>query len=277
MIKRLVFLLFLITLGFAGWYIVEHPDEMMTYVPLSKEHTILTFEAQTSAEELMRTKEKLLLKTANHSFGTNQLKYMPFLLMNVKFVRADKKTEEAKLIWNLENGEMVLDTNSFETTHGFEDCINAKAVEDDFRILQQLNRHGGASTKDALSQELGMDGDTLYERIEALRKKHLVATRGDVIRIHLESPLMHVVPSTKISHPFVTKAVDSQSQIHPHYSKDQIHKLTKAAFGQDFAIRSEHLLFVPIFQITIKNPDGSTLKTYWNGMTGKKIELKRLI
>ena len=277
MIKRLLLLLFVALAGYGLWYTLENMDDVRTLLPQAKESTILTFEVSTTADELVKAREKILLKTPNHSIAKVELKYLPFLLMNVKFVRADKKTEEAKLIWSLEDGEMVLDTHGFDTTHGFEDCINAKAVDDDFRILHYLHRHGGQSSKETLFQELGMDADTVYERLEALRKKHLIATRGDLIRIHLESPLIHVVPATKIYHHFVTKPCKSESQISPHYSKDQIHKVTKAAFGQDFAIRSEHLLFVPIYQVNVQNPDGSTLKTYWNGVTGKRLELKRLL
>jgi hypothetical protein len=278
MLKYLFILLFLCAAGYGAWYAWENSDELLSYVDITKkEGPILTFEVTCTPEELMQKYEKQLLKSANHTYGKATVKFLPFLLMNVKYVRPDKKTEEAKLIWNLENGEMVLDTQTFETTHGFEDCINAKALDDDFRILHALHRHNGQTTKDTLIQELGIDPEIVFERLEVLRKKHLVAIRGDTVRIHLESPLLQVQPQTKVYHYFVTKTVLGDNLISQHYSKDQIHKIAKAAFGADFAIRSEHLLFVPIFQIDVQNPDGSTLKTYWNGITGKKIELKRLL
>jgi len=278
MLKYLFLLLLLAAVSFTGWYGFEHYDELASYVTSSqKEGPILTFEAAYTPEELMQRHERELLKDQNHLYGKASVKFLPFLLMDVKYSRADKSTQEAKLIWNLENGEMVLDTQTFDTTHGFEDCINARAMEDDFRILHALHRHGGKATKEALAHELGMDQAVLLDRLEALRKKHLVAIKLDTVRIHLESPLLQVAPQTRVYHYFVTKNVPGDSQIAPRYSKDQVRKIAKAAFGPDFAIRSEHLLFVPIFQISVQNPDGSTLKTYWNGITGKKVELKRFL
>ena len=276
MLKYCLLFIILAAGGFSAWYGMEHYDELVSYVnPSHKEGPILTFEAAYTPEEIMQRHEKELLKGHNHAYGKASVKFLPFLLMDVKYSKADKSTQEAQLIWNLENGEMVLDTQTFDTTHGFEDCINAKALDDDFRILHALQRHGGKATKEALAAELGMDQAVLFDRLEALRKKHLVAIKLDTVRIHLESPLLQVQPQTRIYHYFVTKNVLAESQIAQRYSKDQIRKIAKAAFGPDFAIRSEHLLFVPIFQINIQNPDGSTLKTYWNAITGKKIELKR--
>ncbi len=280
MIKKLFLLALFAGIGFSAWYGMEHYDELVSYVKVgqsTQEGAILTFEAAFTPEEIMQRHEKELLKDQNHLYGKASVKFLPFLLMDVKYSKADKSTEEAKLIWNLENGEMVLDTQTFDTTHGFEDCINAKALDDDFRILYALHRHGGKATKDVLARELGMDQAVLLDRLEGLRKKHLVAVKLDTVRIHLESPLLQVQPQTKIYHYFVTKTVSGQSQIAPRYSKEQIKKTAKACFGADFAIRSEHMLFVPIFQISVQNPDGSTLKTYWNGITGKKIELKRFL
>ena len=279
MLRYLSLLLFVAACGYCAWYGVEHYDELIAYVSPSQraEKPILTFEASCTPEELMKSHEKELVKDANHALSKANVQFLPFLLMDVKYVRPDKKTEEAKLIWSMENGEMVLDTQSFETTHGFEDCIKAKALDDDFRILHEVQRHNGQMTKEALCQALGMDPDIVFERLEALRRKHLVAIRGDMVRIHLDSPLLHVQPQTKVYHYFVTKIVPGTSEIVPHYSKDQIRRIAQACFGPDFAIRQEHILYVPIFQINVQNPDGSTQKTYWNAVTCKRIELKRLL
>jgi hypothetical protein len=274
---RYIFLLIICgTIGYGGWYAFEHYDELSTHIPgMQKEGSILTFELGTTAEELMQKHGKELLKDDQHTFGKVTVKFLPFVLFDVKYTTADKKTEEAKLLFSLENGEMVLDTRTFDTTHGFEDCINAKAQDDDFRLMHALAKSGGTLSKEALCQDLGIDSELVLERVEALRKKHLIAIHGDTVRIHLSSPVLKVQPETKVSHHFMTKTVQTESQIPTRYSKDQVRKVTKAAFGTDFAIRREELIFVPIFQIDIQNPDGSTRHTYWNGCTGRRIELRR--
>jgi hypothetical protein len=276
MIKKFIFVLITCACGFGGYWAWQNSHDVKAYLDdFSNESSILTFELPTSSEEFVQKHQKELLKDQNHALGQVGVKFLPFLLFDVKYTNDSKNTEESKLIWNLENGEMVLDTESFETTHGFEDCINAKATDDDFRIMHALHDHGGSLAKEALCKDVGLDYDLVNYRLDILRKKQLVVVRGDSVRIHLQSPLFKVQPRTKISHHFVIKAVEAKNQIQPVYSKDQVRKIAKAAFGQDFAIRKEELVFVPIFQIEVLNPDGSILKTYWNALNGKRIDLSK--
>jgi hypothetical protein len=199
------------------------------------------------------------------------------MLLEVKYAGDDKATQEANVIWSLENGEMLLDTRNFVSTHGFEDCINAKANSEDFRLMHVLQKRGGVLSKEELCQELGMEAEQMFDRLEVLRKKHLIAVKGDAVRIHLSSPLLKIQPETNVYHPLVSKTIHDNSQIPQRYSKEQIRIVAKAAFGPDFAIRSEQIIFVPVFEINVENPDGSVLKTYWNGITGNRVELRRPI
>ncbi|MDB6080910.1 MAG: hypothetical protein JWO53_182 [Chlamydiia bacterium] len=278
MLRYIFLLLVLAAIGYGGWYGWEHLDDLASQIPgLQKEETLLTFEVATTPDEIMHKHQKELLKSPAHTLSKTTIKYIPFFLLDVKYPRDDRKTEEGKVLWSLENGEMVLDTATFETTHGFEDCINAGAKDEDFRLMQVLNKKGGSMSKEALCQELGMESEALFERLEALRKKHLVTIRGDTVRIHLSTPLLKVYPETRITYPFVTKVVATENQFPQRYSKGQVRQIAKAAFGPDFAIRSEHLLFIPVFQIDVQNPDGSIHSTYWNGCTGKRVTMKQFI
>jgi len=226
---------------------------------------------------IMQKHQNELLKDGSRSFSSTSTKFLPCLLMDVKYVQESKNTQEAKMIWNLENGELLLDTQNCESTHGFEDCIKAKATDDDFRILHVLQRHGGTLARDEICHELGLDTDVAYERLESLRKKHLIAIRGEVVRIHLQSPLFKTQPHTHIAHSLVLQNAPKENIISSLYSKEQIKKVAQACFGSDFAIRSDKLIFMPIFQIEIQNSDGSIQKTYWNGLTGKRMELQNLL
>ena len=277
--KYFAFLIGALALAFGSWYTWEqYSDELIDLVQDSqKKGSIITFELATSPDLMAQKLQKELLKSPEHSFGQTVVKFVPYLLMDIKYPREDKKTEEAKVLWSLENGEMVLDTATFETTHGFEDCINSQASEDDFRILHALSRKCGVLTKEGIADELGMDPDVLQDRLEVLRKKHLISLRQENIRLHFQSPLLRVQPQTKFAQSFVTKEVAPGMQIKAKYSKDACRKVAKAAFGHDFAIRYEEIVFVPIFLIEVKNPDGSILKTYWNGLTGKKYDLRGLL
>jgi hypothetical protein len=280
MFRSLCFLVLFAAIGAACWYGWQNYDELIVKAEqlpsFGRDKNIITFEACVTADEIMQKHQKELLRDANHTFGQVSTKYLPLVLFDVKYTKEDKKTEEGRLLWSLENGEMVLNTANFDMTRGFEDFINAKAQDDDFRLIQVLLKHGGTTSKELFFEELGMDSDQAISRLEALRNKHLVTVRADSIRLHFASPVLKVSPETAISHNFVTKSADPKDQIASKYSRDAVRRIAYAAFRPDFAIRGEQPIFVPIIEVDVKNPDGSTLKTFWNGVTGKKTELARL-
>ena len=66
---------------------------------------------------------KELLKDTDHVFLEPTLKFVPYLLMDVKYIRTQDKTGEGVILWGLVDGEMVINTGTWEKTHGFTDCI----------------------------------------------------------------------------------------------------------------------------------------------------------
>ena len=46
----------------------------------------------------------------------------------VKYTTSDDKTHESIMLWDLTDGEMVINTKNWEKTHGFGDCITADAT-----------------------------------------------------------------------------------------------------------------------------------------------------
>jgi hypothetical protein len=174
------------------------------------------------------------------------------------------------MLWDLIDGELVLDTNSFDHTQGFADCITSQANADDFRILHMLTKKGALS-KEELSLELGTDAQVVCDHIENLRKRHLVIVANDVVRVHVESPLLKVEPLTSITRPFVQRKILHKDELRTVYTKSDVERLVKAAFGQDVAIRSSRPIFVPIYEIQVLNPDGSLRRTFWNAISGKEL------
>ena len=267
-IGLLFFILIALAIGAYGYY---HQDEVNEYLHAQNESEVQTFELGTTGDLIMNANQKTLLKTPLHAFGKQELIYAPYLLLDVKYTRDDKKTQDAKVLFSLIDGEMVLNTQTFETTHGLEDCILSNATDDDFRILHALSKKGGALPKEALSIEMGIDPDVLSTQIEVLRKKHLVTVRQDLVRVHFQNPFTKPDPSTVFSHYLVMRKASKNNQMPGVYSKTQIKNVAKAAFGQDLAFRKEQIVFVPFYEIEIQNPDGSVRRTYWNGVTGKEI------
>lgn len=269
--KAFFLLVIFSALSFAAYYGYLHRAEVEDFLPVvSHEDTIDTFENAFSAEDFLSRHAKTLLPTKQHTFGATRLFFCPHLFLQVKHSPDGRSTMASAMLWNLIDGELVLDTNSFEETQGFADCLSSKAGADDFRILLLLSRKG-ALTKDQIVQELGTDTQVVCDRIEDMRKRHLVVVASDVVRLHVESPLIKNDPSTAITRPLVQRKITKDDKLLPVYSKQDIEYLVKSAFGQDVAIRTSRLVFVPLYEIQILNPDGSIRRTFWNAVSGKEL------
>ena len=98
----------------------------------------------------------------------------------------------------------------------------------------------------------------------------MVIINNDIIRLHVESPLLKVDPVTVITKPFVHRHTIRGSLIEAKYSKQELEALIKAAFGPNLAIRTCRMIYIPTYEVVVNNPDGSIRKTYWNAVSGRE-------
>ncbi|MCE5293344.1 MAG: hypothetical protein LLF94_01855 [Chlamydiales bacterium] len=273
-IKRFFIFGILALIAVGGFWALEERPEISQYFDFgTKSANLQTFELVHPPEAIMQRMQKELLRTPEHSFAKPYVQFSPMLMLHVKYSPNQKLTEEADCLWDQNTAEMVLDTATFETTHGFQDCMNQQANEEDFRILHALAKHSGSLNKDKLASELGMDIDVLSNQLATLKRKHLIVQKQDMVTLHFQSPLLKTVPKTNQQLSFVEKQVPKESRLNAKYSKSQIQKLAQDAFGTDFAIRSSKEVYLPIVVVVVQNPDGSELKTFFNGVTGKRIKV----
>jgi hypothetical protein len=226
---------------------------------------INTFEASFTPEKIMKD----LLKDKNYSFKPATVRFYPYLLLDVKYTAADKSTKESQLLWGLNEGEIVLNTDTWEKTHGFQDCLNADASRYEFRILNSIAKRKGPVAIEDLQKELHLDADTLEPWIDSARQKHLIVQRGSQLQLHFENPKIAIAPESKITKWIVTKPSAQAIKIPRRFSKSQIEKISKAAFGSEFTIRESKEIYLPVYNLEVQNPDGSTFATNWNAITGE--------
>lgn len=234
---------------------------------------IVTFEARFTPEKIMDQKVQDLLGATERTFSKAELKFHPHVLFEVKYSGPDKKTKEGLLLWDLVDGEMVVNCETWDKTHGFEDAINARANRNDFRILNALAQPQakGKLSIDQLQRELQVEANILQTWLEDAKDKHLIVQKGNEIQLHFQNPKLAVSPQTLLGQCMVTKPYNHAQKISRRYSIRDIEKIAQAAFGEDFTIRSKREVFLPIYSIEFANPDGSILTTYWNALNGKKI------
>src|ERR1700741_1266183 len=113
--RRVILLTLLVAIGIGGWWVWNSPEWKSTLEGYVENGEFLTLEARYSPEQLMREHHAELLADAQHSFQDPVLKFYPFLLLDAKYTHSDKKTREGVILWGLTDGEMVLDTESWET------------------------------------------------------------------------------------------------------------------------------------------------------------------
>jgi hypothetical protein len=276
--KKIFVVVVLAAIGLGSWWLYHNQGEIKDTIKQYVENgEFLTLEAKYTGQQIMEANRKMLLADDQHKFQEPILKFSPYLLLEVKYFPSDQKPREGVILWSLVDGEMVLDTSTWERTHGFEDAIAADATRHDFKILNALAKNGGIMTRDQLQKELHLEIDTITPWIDSTLKKHLVVQKGNELQLHFQNPKILVPPQTKISQWLSTKPYSHAQRVSSKYSKSQIENISKAAFGSDFTIRHINEVYLPIYNIEVLNPDGSITSTEWNAQSGQRINPKYLV
>jgi hypothetical protein len=265
---------YLITLGliaFGAWWVWNNYPPVRKFIESHLETgDFQTLEVRYTPEQIIEAHKKELIKGPNYTVWDPSLKFYPYAFMEVKYTNS-QATSEGIILWGLEDGEMVLDANSWEKTHGFEDCINAKADKNDFKVLFAIAQNGGAIDREKLHQVLRVENDQLDSVVESCRRKKLIVQRGNSFRLHFQQPRFASVPETKLNQWLVRQPYKNAVRVPGRYSLSQIEQVSQNAFGNDFTIRNMTEIYIPVYSIVIQNPDSSLLTTYWNAQTGKRL------
>lgn len=261
-----------VVLGLGGfWSWIYFPGFRSKVEDVLSSGTFQTLEVRYSAESIMNAHRKELLKDDNHVFLDPTLKFVPYLMMDVKYLRSQEKTGEGIILWGLCDGEMVINTGNWEKTHGFTDCIASNATRQEFKIINALASRGGSWDRDGLSKFLNIENSLLDTWVDSCRKKSLIVQTGNIYRLHLQNPRLQVIPETKLEQWLVTKSTKHALRVKKRYRSSQIETIARAAFGNEFAIRKTTEIFLPVYSIVVQNPDGSQMTTYWNALNGKRL------
>lgn len=246
----------------------EWKEQFFRYI---NNEELATLEARHLPEKILSMHRQEFLGNEKKTLQETRVKYYPYLLLDIKYTGEDKKSKEGFLLWGMEDGEIILNTSSWEKTHGFRDCLDCHANKNDFKILQFLAKREGESSIEELQKELQVDRDLLQAWIQQTKDKHLVIQTGNKLRLHFEQPKLVAVPQTKIHQQIVSKPQNEGIKVPRQYSRQEILHMAKEAFGRDLKIRSEREIFLPVYALEILNPDGSVQISEWNSLTGQKI------
>lgn len=270
--KLLFFLSILGSLGYgAFWTLQKNPDLKSAIQEVIPSSEFNTLEIRHTAEQIMESHRGELLKSGRHKYLETETRFYPYLLMEVKYSLSAKKTEESLILWDLSDGEMVLNTKGWEKTHGFGDCLTAGTNRREFSIIRLLAKKGGSCDRDDIINSLHLENETLDTLLDGLKRKQLLVSSGSRYRLHLENPSLKATPVTQMHERLVTKTGKKAKKVPKRFSLAQVERLSKAAFGEDFAIRHTTDVYLPVHSIVVQNPDGSLHTSLWNALNGKRI------
>ena len=262
----------LAALGGGLWWVDGHFPQLK-HIALEKISSgkVPSLEVKYTTKQIIDKNKSELVKTGKHKCHTQELKFAPYLLMEVKYSKNSSQTGEGVILWDMTDGEMVLSTKNWEKTHGYGDCMIAHASSLEFSILNHLAKKNGSSDQNALSKSIQLDHDLLDNALDACRRKKLIIQAGSKIRLHMENAKLATQPETDVNLALVTTSTSGGERLPKRFSTAQIKKTASNAFGQDFAVKSTSEIFLPFYTVTVENPDGTLQTTFWNAVTGKPL------
>jgi hypothetical protein len=232
--NKIILIGLLLIAGFGFWSLQKETirnwkEQALNYID---NRDIITLEARFLPEKILDEHLRELVGKDNKSLRQTTLKYYPYLLLDIKYTD-DQKTREGVLLWGLNDGEVVLNTDNWESTHGFYDCLECQASRTDFKLIHALGKKHGSSSIEELQRELKIEREIVENWIEEAKKKHLIVQKGAQINLHFENPKLVFNPQTKVKHPLVSKPFQEGEKATRKFNRSQILALAHAAFGND--------------------------------------------
>ncbi|MDN3507201.1 MAG: hypothetical protein P0S96_08230 [Simkaniaceae bacterium] len=273
---RLLFTLFTLA-SFGGglyWLADKNPDLKQKAEEFIDFRTTTALETRFDSMQVMEMHQKKLLREKGARYLDPELKFFPFLLMEVKYLDAKNRTKESLILWDLTDGEMVLDTKNWEKTHGFADCILSRATPQELKILHTLGSN--TTTAENLEAKLALEAPILNVLLHSCERKNLIIqTDSNGYRLHMENPKLTSEPKTNLHEQLTTRAHKKATRAKSHFKSSSVERLVKMAFGETFSIRTKSEIYLPIHRIVVQNPDGSIQTSHFNGLTGKELPSAR--
>lgn len=270
---KLIFtLISLCSLGYGLWWFADsHPEVKNKFESYVKLGEVNALEIRHTSEQIMEENRKSLLRKSGAIYLDPILKFYPYLLLEVKFTPSNNKTKEGIILWDLTDGEMVLDSEDWEKSHGYGDFMQMSVQDQEFKILHYISKKGKASDEAKIAEDLKTDSHVIDIWLKNCIRKGLVIAAQDGYRLHLEKPNLANIPETKLKRRPLTKPMKAEYKVAQQFSSARVERMAKVAFGKTFSIRRSSLIFLPVYNITVQNPSGSVHTSFWNATNGIRL------
>ncbi len=256
-----------------GYYLYQHGSALKTYIGDQMDSgQFLTIEPHYTATQIMSAHQRALITSDKQSFQEPTLKFYPYLLLQVSYSNIGHKPVEGILLWSQSDGELVSDTKIWSTTKGFADLIANKAKASDYKIVKALAANQGTMSREQLRTYLSVSSQTADAWIQQAYQKHLIGQQGDRYVLTQKSIEIEVQPQTKISQRLGIKPYSHTHRKAKRFSANDIEKAIRHAFGSDLNVRSAREVYLPVYNISVVNRNGTVRSTTWNALSGQPLK-----
>lgn len=262
----------LIALFLCSWIWLQWPVWTAWMNPNIPYREVLLFEPRFTAEQIIQSQSGQALFSETNDLQEPRLELHPYLLMEVKYLK-NNQSLEATVLWSLTQAEILLDSNRWQMTHGYYDCLLHGANAQEMTIVNALAQHGGNLDREALLRLIHRSDEQLDKWLHQCMKKQLVVQLGNTYRLHLQNPKLAHEPKSLLSSPLRKKNLGFAKVIIPKYRPQALIDLSHAAFGPGFSVRRQSMVYLPVYTIQVNFADGSTTTSKWNAHTGRILEI----
>jgi hypothetical protein len=257
-----------------SWWLYHNNDKVEQFVDSysskGKNQPFLALEAQYTAAEIEEAHRSELPDDRVDDNIQPALLLYPYLLLDVVYNNPDQRSREAVILWNMDNGEIVLDTNTWQTTRGLGRLVDAQADQSDYEIVKALSAAGGKTRRDHLVRALKTDVGTADEWLDNARNKGLIVQEGNSYRLRDPNLRLNSFVATNINGRLATKPYARTKKQSTTFNKEQIKLAAQAILPPNVTVRELKEVFLPVYGISLTHPDGSIETTYWNALNGQK-------
>ncbi len=271
-------LLTLAALGYGVfWLGKHHPEVTQSVFSMVQGNENLALQPIYTPDQVIEKNSRLLTKGRSVLQGDPHITYVPLLRMDVKYADTSYTTGEGTLLWDLADGEMILDTSSWQKTHGLADCIRADASKQECKVLALVAKKGGMLGREGIKKGLRVDADLVDQWLDSCRQKKLLVPSGNGYRLHMHDPRFPTTPISLLDVPLTTYTAKKAKTAAQRFAPDDVTEFVVALFGSDFAIQSAEVVLLPVYSVTRETADGRLSTHFFNSLSGREIKAGSII
>lgn len=230
----------------------------------------LTFQAAYTPEGVVKTQSRHALQMSRDSQWSSKILLVPHLLVKVKKRDNQGRHSQTQVLWDMVKGELVTSLRDWHTSEIFYDLLQKKLDEQEVKLLKSISLFKEPVSLKELKQVYSFDETTLQLALEsALKKKILVFQKGSYHSYFQGLSLEPFFIEGKFPRQHY---LGKGTVLSAKFSEEEILKLLGSLLDAQHLVSGAKQVFLPIYQIEIKDEKRSPQLFYFNAITGEEVK-----